>query len=276
MQKIIGLMQDTLEVAGGNAGYTALFLAGIVALWHGKFQNKTGCGYLFWYAIVLLLLTISPLRVFMIQNYFPEMLWNECFLWILPVAPVIMFLGVASYEKVTIVREKVLLVIGMVALLLLAGAGSYGGKGIALAENSAYIPAQEHEILSRLEYYMDTQEKETVYLWADATVMEYAAIMPERILMPYGKDLWLGIIDTQMHQIYNEWHYTLYEQMQNAAYYETEIVNSALAMGCDVLILAKESYTAAGAEMPVQLGETYYLYGESADYVMYVCGEKLQ
>lgn len=276
MQKVIGFMQDTLEVAGGNAGYTALFLAGIVALWHGKFQNKTESGYLFWYAIVLLLLTISPVRGFLIQNFFPEMLWNTCFLWILPIAPVIMFLGVASYEKVKNVREKVLLLIGMVALLLLAGAGSYGGTEISPTENSAYIPAEEYEILSRLEYYMDTQEKETVFLWADAAVMEYAAIVPERIRMPYGKDLWLGIIDTQMHQIYNEWHYTLYEQMQNPSYYETEIVNSALAMGCDILILAKDSYAQNGEEIPGQLGESYYLYGESADYVMYVYGAKLQ
>ena len=40
MVSIIGDMRRALEMAGGSVGFTAIFLAGVIGLWYGKFEKK--------------------------------------------------------------------------------------------------------------------------------------------------------------------------------------------------------------------------------------------
>lgn len=268
MQEMIQDMQAALEMVGGSVGFTALFLAGIVTLWYNKMDHKQEHNYLFWYGLVSLLWGISPFYRWLMERFFPELLVGEIFLWILPVMPVLLYMGVEAFGLVRNKKERVFLCMGIVVLLLLAGASSYTGKPVRMVNDNGYVPLQEQEII---EITMDyVPEGEEILLWGDAGVMEYVRMMTGDIHLLYGKDLWLGNLEPQMHQIYEDWHYIAYEQMQHAPFYLDEITKTALERGCDALVFSKELFVAANAEPPTQLGDAYYMAAQSQAYLLYL------
>jgi hypothetical protein len=263
-------MQNALEMAGGSVGFTALFLAGIVALWYNKYSKKQENGYLFWYALATLVIIINPLYLGFIEKFVPELMKYHMLLWVLPVVPVILYVGVSAFGLVKNQKERALLWIGMMAVLLLAGASSYNGEPKNIVQENSYIPSAEYEILLYAESFIAETGQEEMMLWGAAEVMENARRMSGRINLLYGKDLWLGNFDSQMHQIYEEWHYIAYEQMQYAPFYLAEIEEIALERGCDIVVFAKDIFLQNGAELPAALGAGFERKAETESYVMYV------
>ena len=86
---IIDDMQHSLEMAGGSVGFTALFLAGVIGLWYGKFEKKAERVFLFWYALLTLVTVINPIYIKAVRGALPELYFNNYYLWILPSVPVL-------------------------------------------------------------------------------------------------------------------------------------------------------------------------------------------
>ncbi|MDE6712370.1 MAG: hypothetical protein K2K20_01360, partial [Lachnospiraceae bacterium] len=90
MSELINSMQSALELAGGSPGLTALFLAGLIALWNQKFRGDQQNGNLFWYGALALFVVISPVFLMLVSEHLPELTTDHMMLWILPVVPVIL------------------------------------------------------------------------------------------------------------------------------------------------------------------------------------------
>lgn len=271
MPELIDRMQSALELAGGSPGLSALFLAGLLALWYYKYSGRQELGSLFWYGTVTLIIVINPAFFLFVTNVLPELTTDNKMLWILPVVPVILVAGVEAFPFEREKKEKFLFVAAVLGLLLLAGASSYTRNQNKAAYNAEYIPDNVLEMILEVEQYREKNNRETVLLWADQDIMNYARVYTGNIYLLYGKDLWLGMIDSQLHQIYEDWHREAYIMMENAPLYLDKIALVAEERECDVLILSKEIFEMYETEIPKSLGEgqfVYYLSGE--DYVMYV------
>lgn len=271
MSELINGMQSVLELAGGSPGLTALFLAGLIALWNQKFHGGQQNGYLFWYGTIALFIVISPLFSMLVSVFLPELTTDYMMLWILPVVPVILITGVNAFPFRKTKREKTLFLAAFLAIMILAGMTSYTKNQYKIIENAEYIPDSELEMILKVEEYRKQNEMETVLLWGSQDIMKYARVYSGNIYLLYGKDLWLGSMDSQMHQIYEEWQRTAYAYMENAPLYMEEIANVAFTRGCDVLIFSKEVFEMYQTEFPKYLGEGKFVYDVSGkDYVLYI------
>lgn len=269
MPEIIHKMQNALEMAGGNVGFTALFLAGLFALWNGKFKNNTTIGHLFWYALTVLIFIISPVYQTIVQKSLPELSWDNMSLWILPTAPVILYVAVTAIEYGKDIMSRIFLVVGMIALLVLAAMTSYTQSERQITENEYCIPQKEYTVIEQVDNYRQEMHLDTVLLWGEASVMEYARIYSGRIYTLYGKDLWLGGVDSQLHQIYEDVYYESYEWMENPANNLPEIGEMARCCECDILVLSRDTFPGGDGDVMDIIGEEYYLYYISDDYLIY-------
>ena len=155
--------------------------------------------------------------------------------------------------------------------MLLAGTTAYTRNQYKIIENAEYIPDSELEMILKVEEYRQQNEMETVLLWAPQDIMKYARVYSGNIYLLYGKDLWLESMDSQMHQIYEEWQREAYIYMENAPLYLEEIAEVADTRGCDVLMFSREVFDMYQTELPEYLGEGQYVYDESGrDYILYV------
>lgn len=264
-------MQSALEMAGGSPGLTALFLAGLIALWNQKFRGDQQNGYLFWYGAITLFIVISPVFLMLVTRFLPELTTDSMMLWILPVVPVILITGVNAFPFQRTKKERILFFAAFLAIIILAGATAYTKNQYKIIENAEYIPDSELEMILKVEEYRQENGMETVLLWAPQDIMKYARVYSGNIYLLYGKDLWLGSMDSQMHQIYEEWQQNAYIYMENAPLYLREIPEVAYARGCDVLILSKKVFEMYQTELPGSLGQGRYVYSASGkDYVLYV------
>lgn len=271
MSELINSMQSALELAGGSPGLTALFLAGLIALWNQKFRGDQQNGYLFWYGAITLFIVISPVFLMLVSRFLPELTTDSMMLWILPVVPVILITGVNAFPFQRTKKERILFFAAFLAIIILAGATAYTKNQYKIIENAEYIPDSELEMILKVEEYRQENGMETVLLWAPQDIMKYARVYSGNIYLLYGKDLWLGSMDSQMHQIYEEWQKNAYIYMENAPLYLREIPEVAYARGCDVLILSKKVFEMYQTELPGVLGEGRYVYSASGkDYVLYV------
>lgn len=269
MSSMIHDMKSALEMAGGNVGFTALFLAGLFALWNSKYRSKSITGNLFWYALMVLVLIISPIYQELAMKFLPELMRDNMFLWILPTAPVILYVAVAAIEYGQGKWNQVFLVIGMVALLVLAAMTSYTQSDRQVIENNHYMPDAEYEVILQLDNYREEMHEDTILIWGAAEVMQYARMYSGRLYTLYGKDLWLGTINSQMHQIYENWYYSAYAWMENPAEYLEEIGGLAAEQNCDVLVLSRDSLKMKDADLIDVIGEDYYLYYIGDQYLVY-------
>lgn len=271
MSELINSMQSALEMAGGSPGLTALFLAGLIALWNQKFRGDQQNGYLFWYGAITLFIVISPVFLMLVTRFLPELTTDSMMLWILPVVPVILITGVNAFPFQRTKKERILFFAAFLAIIILAGATAYTKNQYKIIENAEYIPDSELEMILKVEEYRQENGMETVLLWAPQDIMKYARVYSGNIYLLYGKDLWLGSMDSQMHQIYEEWQQNAYIYMENAPLYLREIPEVAYARGCDVLILSKKVFEMYQTELPGSLGQGRYVYSASGkDYVLYV------
>lgn len=271
MSELINSMQSALELAGGSPGLTALFLAGLIALWNQKFRGDQQYGNLFWYGAIALFVVISPFFLMLVSEFLPELATDYMMLWILPVAPVILITGVYAFSFQRTKKERILFLAAFLAIMLLAGTTAYTRNQYKIIENAEYIPDSELEMILKVEEYRQQNGMETVLLWAPQDIMKYARVYSGNIYLLYGKDLWLGSMDSQMHQIYEEWQKEAYIYMENAPLYLEEIAEVADTRGCDVLMFSREVFDMYQTELPEYLGEGQYVYDESGrDYILYV------
>lgn len=271
MSELINSMQSALELAGGSPGLTALFLAGLIALWNQKFRGDQQNGNLFWYGAIALFMVISPFFLMVVSEFLPELTTDHMMLWILPVVPVILITGVNAYSFQRTKKERILFLAAFLAIMLLAGTTAYTRNKYKIIENAEYIPDSELEMILKVEEYRQQNEMETVLLWAPQDIIQYARVYSGDIYLLYGKDLWLGSMDSQMHQIYEEWQREAYIYMENAPLYLEKIVEVADTRGCDVLIFSREVFEMYETELPEYLGEGRYVNeGSGRDYILYV------
>lgn len=271
MSELINSMQSALELAGGSPGLTALFLAGLIALWNQKFRGDQQNGNLFWYGAIALFMVISPFFLMLVSEFLPELTTDHMMLWILPVVPVILITGVNAYSFQRTKKERILFLAAFLAIMLLAGTTAYTRNKYKIIENAEYIPDSELEMILKVEEYRQQNEMETVLLWAPQDIIQYARVYSGDIYLLYGKDLWLGSMDSQMHQIYEEWQREAYIYMENAPLYLEKIVEVADTRGCDALIFSRDIFEMYETELPEYLGEGRYVNeGSGRDYILYV------
>lgn len=271
MSELINSMQSALELAGGSPGLTALFLAGLIALWNQKYRGDQQYGNLFWYGAIALFVVISPFFLMLVSEFLPELATDYMMLWILPVVPVILITGVNAFSFQRTKKERLLFLVAFLAIMLLAGTSAYTRNQYKIIENAEYIPDSELEMILKVEEYRQQNGMETVLLWAPQDIMKYARVYSGDIYLLYGKDLWLGSMDSQMHQIYEEWQREAYIYMENAPLYLDEIAEVADTRDCDVLMFSREIFDMYQTELPEYLGEGQYVYDESGrDYILYV------
>ncbi|MDE6744235.1 MAG: hypothetical protein K2J95_10200 [Lachnospiraceae bacterium] len=271
MSELINSMQSALELAGGSPGLTALFLAGLIALWNQKFRGDQQNGNLFWYGAIALFVVVSPFFLMLVSEFLPELTTDHMMLWILPVAPVILITGVNAFSFQRTKKERILFLTAFLAIMFLAGTTAYTRNQYKIIENAEYIPDSELEMILKVEEYRQQNGMETVLLWAPQDIMNYARVYSGNIYLLYGKDLWLGSMDSQMHQIYEEWQREAYIYMENAPLYLEKIAEVADTRGCDVLIFSREVFDMYETKLPEYLGEGQYVNDESGrDYILYV------
>lgn len=269
MAEIIHSMQYALAMAGGNVGFTALFLAGLFALWNNKFEHRAETGQLFWYALLTLTVIINPFYLLLVMRFMPEAQVDNMYLWILPTTPVIVYVGVRAIGYGKGVWNRIILALGMVAILLLAAFTSYDQNKWQWTENNAYIPPEEYEIICQIENYRSEMRMDTVLLWGEQDVMKDARVYTGQIYTIYGKDLWMGSTDSQMHQIYEDWQYRAYEAMQSPWANMELIGEIALDTDCDVLVFDAKKLAENDFELADVIFGQYYLYYIDDNYYMY-------
>ncbi len=271
MPELINSMQSMLELAGGSSGLTALFLAGLIALWNQKFRGEQQNGYLFWYGTITLVIVINPLFLMLVAVFLPELTTDYMMLWILPVVPVILITGVNAFPFRWTKKERRFFFAAFFAVLVLACTTAYIRNRDKIIENAEYIPDSELEMILKVEEYRQENEMETVLLWAPQDIMKYSRVYSGNIYLLYGKDLWMGSMDSQLHQIYEEWQREAYIYMENAPLYLREIAETASARDCDALILSRKIFAMYQMELPEYLEDGRYIYHDSGEnYVLYV------
>lgn len=269
MQNVVDSLQSAFQMAGGSVGFSGLYLAGIIALWYTKYSSKKEAGYLFWYAIFMTVFMINPLTLSVVAKNFQKLGVDNYYLWIVPTAPVIVYVAVINLDYVKNWLHRLYFLLGAGALLLLAAITSYAPSEHPSVQNDAYVTAEENEVYEALSDYLTETGEKNILLWGDDAIMAHARMVDGRFYTLYGRDLWEGRADQELVQIYEEDAYTLWHMMSAPADFKVQIVVNAINRHCDALIFQRESF--ADLEViPEDLEGVYTLYRETKEYLVYV------
>lgn len=270
MQSIIEMMQNSLSLAGGNVGVTALFIAGLIALWHVKFADNQEAGVLFWYALTTLIVIVFPLYTLGVERYIPELMWDNMYLWILPVVPVVLYAGVLASSRLRHKSKKILFGIGMIGLVFLASASSYRPDAVKFMDRHGFIPDADEAVLARIEDYRASLGKNQVLIWADDKFMINARLYSGNIHTIYGKEMWLGYEETGLNVGYEDWVYEAFRLMKQPRYNLDSIGELAKENGIDAIVIMIGLLGEDEMVYPDLIGDSYYLDYETDNYLMYV------
>lgn len=251
-------LKQVLATAGGAVGLSAIYLAGLLALWAGKSAEKTAMRELFWYAFVMLLVVLSPLGVYATM--------------LLPVAPLVLRITAEAAQTVQKPKEKVLFTLAVGALLLLAGTSDFTPKGFELSRNAEEIPKAELEALSAVDDYLAESRKTDVLLWGKSEVVLYARKHSADIRLLYDRSLWEGLQDKQFYVPYEQWALDAYELMEEAQEDPERVGTIGERHGCDVLVLSRSGFEENAEPIPERMGR-YELYRMTERYLIYVMEE---
>jgi len=252
-------LKQGLATAGGAVGLSAVYLAGLLALWAGKSAGKQAMRELFWYALVMLVIALSPLGVYATM--------------LLPVGPVVLRITAEAAGIAQKPREKVIFTLAVAALLLLAGTSDFTPKGLDPSLNAAEIPAAEGEALQAVGDYLEESGKADVLLWGKSEVVACARKYSADIRLLYDRSLWEGLQDKQFYVPYEPWATEAYELMEEAEEDPERVAAIAERHACDVLVLSGERFENEGRMVPVRMG-IYRLYRATGKYLVYVAGEE--
>lgn len=199
---IIESMKNSFSMSGGSAGLSAIFLAGLLALWFFKYESRPEVNDLFWYALLSLIVIITPFYTWIVYRLFPKLTENNMFLWVLPVVPVTLYVAVVVLARLESKTKRVMFSLGLIGIMLLATTTSYEPNEIKLQTNNHYVDNSSLLILEGILKYADKIHKDEVVILAPDKIMTDARIYDARIHTLYARDYYEGVIDSEMHQIY--------------------------------------------------------------------------
>lgn len=264
------MVQNAFQMVGGSVGFSGLFLTGIVALWYTKFSEKHEAGYLFWYGLLMTIFIINPVNLMIIAKYFPLLVADNYYMWIVPTVPIILYAAVSVFEHVKTNLQKLYFTVGIVVLLLLAATTSYAPSTHPAIDNNAYIEPENYQVLQILSEYQKQTGREHLLLWGDARIMESVPKVKDDINCIYGRDLWEGVQDLTCPPSFREEDKVLYRYMQSPAAFLEEIAESAINREVTVLVLSKTDFQNRHRELPNDIGERYLCYRTTENFGIYI------
>ena len=241
MSAVIGNMQEALEMAGGSAGFSALFMAGLLSLWNGKYEDREESGYMFWYAIIMLIIAVNPLYIMFIRKFSPSLAFNNIFLWIMPVVPVVVGCGVKAVGLLKNLGKKITFFLGLVGLLILAGATSYSTTTFELKGDSAFDENMEN-VFSFIGGYMDENGMPSCVIWGENEIIQTARSCDGRIILVYGKDMWLDECLALTGRNYSDDLRSAYMLINEEIPAMATLYEMADSLSCDLVVLSAERY----------------------------------
>ena len=244
MSAVIGNMQEALEMAGGSAGFSALFMAGLLSLWYGKYEDREESGYMFWYAIIMLIIAVNPLYIMFIRKFSPSLAFNNIFLWIMPVVPVVVACGVKAVGLLKNLGKKVMFFLGLVGLLLLAGATSYSTATFELKGDSS-SDENMNNVFSFIGRYIDENGLESVVIWGENEIIQNARSVDGRILLVYGKDMWMEGCLALTGNSFGDKQINAFGLINEEIPAMADLYETAAAFPCDLVVLGTERYNNA-------------------------------
>lgn len=272
---IIKDMRQSLEMAGGSVGFTAIFLAGVIGLWYGKFEKKSERVFLFWYSLLALITVINPIYIKAVRGALPQLYFNNYYLWILPLIPVIIYSCASAVKKLGSIKMKIFFVLALLSLLILASTTSFTVANMNILER---IEAREIKdgVVNYLSYSLDNSGAESTLIWGESEVMERARQLDGRIHTLYGKDKWQE--DGWDDKVFDELDLA-YEIIKTAPIMQDKLLELAIKYNCDYIILSKESFDNMNMSSPDCIGDYALLYSDGKylvyckDFITYVDGE---
>lgn len=252
MSKLIDDMRSSLEMVGGSVGMTALFLAGLIALWYAKNEMKKETASLFWYALVSLIIVIDPFYYLFVERFVPGLLVDNRYLWIVLTIPVTLFSGVDSISMLKDTPKKIMFSVGLVIVLILAATTSYNRSSVNIG--SSFISEENREVFDYVCTLADKSEDGTVCIWADDDMMVHARRYDGRLCTIYGRN----DVDEKAEKL-----------LEEAPGHETELASLAYEYGCDCVIVSRVLYEEAKIVPPDSMGK-YYLEYYGTDYLIYI------
>lgn len=264
MASIIDDMQHSLEMAGGSVGFTALFLAGVIGLWYGKFEKKAERIFLFWYALLTLVTVINPIYIKAVRGALPELYYNNYYLWILPSIPVLIYSCASAARRLGNTRMKIFFVLALLALLVLAATTSYSQSSMSIL-NKIEANDKRDGVVEYLSLAIDEREEQSCLIWGEPEIMERARQIDGRICTLYGKDRWQsnGYDD----KVFDEYDLA-YETIKTAPIMQDKVASLAIKYGCDYIILLKSGFDNVEMDVPDSIG-TYVLEYSDGMYLIY-------
>lgn len=255
LQTMLQAIRNAFTLAGGTPGLSALFLAGLIALWNAKSEQKKDTELLFRYALVVLLLIISPPYLYLVGRLFTGYAINNMFLWLLPLTPVLLKVFSDAAGAVQNRGNRVAFVLAAAVLLVLAGTSSFQPQSWRMVDNHYYIPEDTLQVLQRIRQIRLERGQEEMVIWGPEQLMNYARIYDDGLLLVYGRDLWEGTPDSEMHQIYEAEAYNAHLAMGDAPVFQEHMGPMAAELGCDMVILEKAPFEEAQQPWPEMLGD---------------------
>ncbi|MBR6157548.1 MAG: hypothetical protein IKQ27_11365 [Lachnospiraceae bacterium] len=255
VQNMLDAIRDSFTLAGGTPGLSALFLAGLLALWYTKNEQKKDTKMLFSYAMVVLLVIISPPYLYLVGRFFTGYALDSMYLWLLPLTPVMLKVFSDAAVAARALSHRFIFGLSAAALLLLAGTSSFQPESFQRVGNHYYIPDAELHTLEYLKQIREERGQEEMLIWGPEHLMEYARRYDGGLILVYGRDMWEGTPDPEMHQIYEDWEYNAALAMQNETLFLDVMGESAERYGCDLLILDKEPFFTAKQPWPKLIGQ---------------------
>ena len=133
------------------------------------------------------------------------------------------------------------------------GATSYSMSAVYLKQESA-LDNKKQEVLDYLGEYMDSNNKQSCVIWGEDTIMESAREYDGRILLVYGKDMWIDDCFALTGNVYEDEKYNAYQMINEESPSISMLYDEAKMLGCDFFILSTQRYTKALERK--ELGET--------------------
>ena len=162
----------------------------------------------------------------------------------MPTVPVVVCCGVRAVGFLENIRKKAMFAIGLIGLLVLAGATSYSMSAFNIKQESA-LDNKKQEVFDYLGEYMDSSNKQSCVIWGEDVIMESAREYDGRFLLVYGKDMWIDDCFALTGNVYDDEKYTAYYLINEDAASVSQLYDEAKILGCDFFILSTDRYAKA-------------------------------
>lgn len=269
MQKILNEIQNATVSSCGSVGITALFVAGLVALWYNKFRSKGRSGFLFWYALISLIVVIGPLYSSFIDRFFADMKTDNVYMWIMPTAPVVLYAGVICATTNVAKKRKVPFYTGLIVVVILAAMTSFKAQSVKASLKTYNISGEQEDVFDYIKTVRDSKDMEHITVWGPEEIMKNARIYDAGFRTIYGADMWEGATESQVCQPYSKWQCMAYIVMHDPATHIPAIAELGYNNNCDIVVMDIHDFEKKDVEVEEVLYGKYILVYENKDYLVY-------